>query len=75
MIERSLPVPRQETLVSVFIPSTPNPATGWYAMVPERDIVPLPISVEDAFKLLISGGIVNPTLGGRPESLLPSERV
>jgi uncharacterized membrane protein len=73
VIERSLPVPRQETLVSLFIPSTPNPATGWYAMVPERDIVPLPITVEEAFKLLVSGGIVNPTLAARPESFAPSE--
>ncbi|MEN9243909.1 MAG: DUF502 domain-containing protein, partial [Gloeomargarita sp. DG02_5_bins_242] len=75
VIERSLPVPRQERLVSVFIPSTPNPATGWYAMVPERDIVPLPITVEEAFKLLISGGIVNPTMAVRPESLVQSEHV
>ncbi|APB34996.1 hypothetical protein GlitD10_2654 [Gloeomargarita lithophora Alchichica-D10] len=73
VIERSLPLPRRETLVSVFIPSTPNPATGWYAMMPERDIVPLPISVEEAFKLVISGGIVNPTLAVRAEIFIQSE--
>ncbi len=50
-----------ETLISVFIPTTPNPTSGWYAMVPEHDLIDLSISIEDAFKILISGGIVNPT--------------
>ncbi|HIK10959.1 MAG TPA: DUF502 domain-containing protein [Oscillatoriaceae cyanobacterium M33_DOE_052] len=48
-------------LLSVFLPTTPNPASGWYAIVPEDEVMPLSISVEDAFKLLISGGIVSPT--------------
>lgn len=47
--------------VSVFIPSIPNPTTGWYAIVDEADLQTLDISVEDAFKILISGGIVSPT--------------
>lgn len=49
-----------EPMVSLFIPTTPNPTTGWYAVVPESDVVPLSISVEDAFKVVISGGIVSP---------------
>jgi uncharacterized membrane protein len=52
---------RPENLISVFIPTTPNPTSGWYAMVPEHDLIDLSISIEDAFKILISGGIVNPT--------------
>ncbi|MBE9186812.1 hypothetical protein IQ270_19665, partial [Microcoleus sp. LEGE 07076] len=40
---------------------TPNPTTGWYAIVPETDLVNLSMSIEDAFKLIISGGIVNPS--------------
>ncbi len=51
-------VPQQ--LLSVFIPTTPNPTSGWYAMIPEQDVVNLSMSIEDAFKVLISGGIVNP---------------
>lgn len=47
-------------LVSVFIPSTPNPTTGWYAVVCEEELQTLEMSVEDAFKILISGGIVAP---------------
>lgn len=46
-------------LLSVFIPTTPNPTTGWYAIVPEEEVVNLSISIEDAFKIVISGGIVS----------------
>jgi uncharacterized membrane protein len=49
----------QKTL-SVFIPTTPNPTSGWYAIVPEEDVIDLDLSIEDAFKVLISGGIVSP---------------
>lgn len=48
-------------MLSIFIPTTPNPTTGWYAIVPEDDVVNLTMSIEDAFKLVISGGIVSPT--------------
>ncbi len=49
-----------QAMASVFIPTTPNPTTGWYAIVPEIDMVATELSVEDAFKVLISGGIVTP---------------
>lgn len=49
-----------EKMISVFIPTTPNPTSGWYAIVPEQDAINLAISIEDAFKVLISGGIVSP---------------
>jgi len=45
-------------MLSVFIPTTPNPTTGWYAVVPEDEVVNLSMSVEDAFKVIVSGGIV-----------------
>jgi uncharacterized membrane protein len=48
------------SLLSIFVPTTPNPTTGWYAIVPEQDVVDTEISVEDAFKVLISGGVVAP---------------
>jgi uncharacterized membrane protein len=47
-------------MLSLFIPTSPNPTTGWYAVVPEEDVITLDISIEDAFKLIISGGIVSP---------------
>jgi uncharacterized membrane protein len=49
-----------EGMLNLFIPTTPNPTTGWYAVVPEQDVVDLAMSIEDAFKVIISGGIVNP---------------
>jgi uncharacterized membrane protein len=57
-----------ETMLSVFIPTTPNPTTGWYAIVPEDEVLTLAMSVEDAFKVVISGGIVSPGAS----SLVPS---
>lgn len=47
-------------VVNIFVPTTPNPTSGFYLMVPEEDIIPLEMNVEDAFKVLISGGILNP---------------
>lgn len=47
-------------MLSVFIPTTPNPTTGWYAIVPEDEVVNLSMPIEDAFKIVISGGIVSP---------------
>ncbi|MBD1842300.1 DUF502 domain-containing protein [Cyanobacteria bacterium FACHB-63] len=47
-------------MLSVFIPTTPNPTTGWYAVVPETDVINLSMPIEDAFKVIISGGIVSP---------------
>jgi uncharacterized membrane protein len=47
-------------MLSVFIPTAPNPTTGWYTVVPEGSVKDLEISVEDAFRTIISAGIVNP---------------
>jgi uncharacterized membrane protein len=49
-----------EKMLSVFIPTAPNPTTGWYAVVPERLVKDLELSVEDAFRTIISAGIVSP---------------
>ncbi|HHP7231066.1 MAG TPA: DUF502 domain-containing protein [Xenococcaceae cyanobacterium] len=56
-----------QKMISVFIPTTPNPTSGWYAIVPENEAIDLAISIEDAFKVLISGGIVSP--GNNPSSV------
>ena len=47
-------------MLSVFIPTTPNPTTGWYAVVPEDEVINVSLSIEDAFKIVVSGGIVAP---------------
>ena len=46
--------------VNVFVPTTPNPTSGFYIMVPETDTIVLDMTVEEAFTLIISGGIVSP---------------
>ena len=43
----------------VMIPHVPNPLVGFVVMVPDEDIVPLPISVEEAVKIIVSGGVIN----------------
>jgi uncharacterized membrane protein len=47
-------------MMNVFVPTTPNPTSGFYILIPEDELVYLNMSVEDAFKLIISGGIVSP---------------
>jgi len=44
---------------SIFIPTTPNPTSGMFVMIPEKDIMILNISVETAVKLVISGGLLH----------------
>lgn len=45
-------------LVNVFVPTAPNPATGYLVFVPPEDVITLDMSVEDGFKLVISAGII-----------------
>jgi uncharacterized membrane protein len=47
-------------VLNVFVPTTPNPTSGYYVLVPEEDVIMLNMSVEEAFKLVMSGGIVTP---------------
>lgn len=49
-----------EEVVNVFIPTTPNPTSGFLLFVSKREIMPLSMTVEDAIKLIISGGILTP---------------
>ena len=47
-------------MVNVFIPTTPNPTSGFLIFVPLEDVIYLDMSVEEALKFIISGGIVSP---------------
>ncbi len=47
-----------ERVLNVFVPTTPNPTSGYYLLVPEEDAIPLDIGVEQAFKMIMSAGIV-----------------
>jgi uncharacterized membrane protein len=55
--------------VNCFIPTTPNPTSGFYLLVPESDVREVDLSVEDAFKLIMSAGLVSPGHATRQRSL------
>jgi len=50
----------EDVVVSVFVPTTPNPTSGWLIFVPRKSLTELTMSVDDAFKMIISGGILTP---------------
>jgi uncharacterized membrane protein len=47
-------------LVNVFVPTTPNPTSGFYLLVPANEISPVEMSMEEALKLITSGGLITP---------------
>jgi uncharacterized membrane protein len=47
-------------MVNVFVPTTPNPTSGFLLFIPKEDAVELDMSVEDAIKLVVSAGMVVP---------------
>lgn len=47
-------------VVSIMVPTTPNPTSGYLIFVPRKDVVPLEMTVEDAMKMILSSGIVVP---------------
>lgn len=51
---------RELAAVPVFLPTTPNPTSGWMSLVPTGELRIVDISIEDAVKLIVSGGIVSP---------------
>jgi uncharacterized membrane protein len=47
-------------LVNVFVPTTPNPTSGFYLLVPSHEVTLLNMTMEEAFKLITSGGLITP---------------
>ena len=47
-----------EEILAVYIPTTPIPSSGFLVMVPAKDVTPTEMSVDDAMKVVISGGIL-----------------
>jgi uncharacterized membrane protein len=46
--------------LTVFVPSTPTPVTGWMVLVPREEVIPIDLTIEEAAKILMSGGIATP---------------
>lgn len=58
-------------LMSVFVPTTPNPTSGFLLFFPKEDVIELDMSVEDAAKLVISAGLVYPNAKDPTKPPLP----
>ena len=64
----------QERMISVFLPTTPNPTSGFLLFVPAEDVVELDMTVEEAAKLVISAGLVTPPTKEELEAQARRER-
>lgn len=66
-------------MVSVFLPTTPNPTSGFLLFVPKKDVIELDMTVEDSAKLVISAGLVYPggttDVDGEPDLIELMDRV
>ena len=50
----------KQDIINVFIPSSPGPLTGFFVLIPRGEAIFLDIAIEDAIRLLVSGGLLNP---------------
>jgi len=64
--------------MGIFVPTTPNPTSGFLIYVPENKVIHLDMTVEDGAKLIVSAGVVlpkdqqvNPAIAGQPEGRPP----
>ncbi len=53
-----------EPMLNCFLPTTPNPTSGFYLLVPETEIIDVDFTVEEAFKIIMSAGLVAPPANG-----------
>ncbi|MBI2880796.1 MAG: DUF502 domain-containing protein [Candidatus Tectomicrobia bacterium] len=56
----------RETVINVFVPTTPNPTSGLLIFVPREQIIPLEMSIEDGIKYVVAGGLIVPPYKPRP---------
>lgn len=74
----------QKHLVCVFVPAAPTPFSGFVLYVPREDLLPLPLSVDEAMRIIISAGVIHPShqavgpatgMMGGPHPAIPEEMV
>jgi len=61
----SATLPDGRSALYVFFPTTPNPTSGWLALIPTEDINDTDMTIEEGLKLVMSGGVIRPQ---RPET-------
>jgi uncharacterized membrane protein len=59
----------KETVINVFIPTTPNPTSGFLVLVPRKQVINLDMTVGEGMKMVVSGGAVVPPHGVKPPAL------
>jgi uncharacterized membrane protein len=66
-------IPRRlgKEMINVYVPTTPNPTSGFYLSLPKEDVVELDMPVEDGFKIVISSGLIIPPEHTEPKPVLP----
>ena len=64
-------LPEDDDTISVFLPTTPNPTSGFLLFVPRNEVIVLDMSVEDAAKLVISAGLITPDWPRRVKAARP----
>jgi len=60
MVEERIDLGNNKKGIFVFLPTTPNPTTGWLALLPEDEVIETDMSIEQGLKLVVSGGVVFP---------------
>lgn len=60
-----------ERVLNIYVPTTPNPTSGYFLLMPESEVIPLSMSVEDGMKMVISGGFYTPSV---PEAANKSDK-
>lgn len=63
-----------ENLVNVFVPTTPNPTSGFLLMLPRKEVIPMQMSIGDGMKTIISGGAVTPPFNHSDNGLRNTDR-
>lgn len=69
--EVSQKIPVAEQMISVFLPTTPNPTSGFLLFLPQSELIELEMTVGDAMKLVISAGLVYPNMKDADQPSLP----
>ena len=67
----TLKVSNSDTLLSIFIPTTPNPTSGFLVLTPDSEVIETNYTVEEAFKFIVSSGIVGKQLGTSDGATVP----
>jgi uncharacterized membrane protein len=64
-----------QKMINVFMPSTPNPTTGFLMFIPEKNVVKLSMSVDQAIKYIISAGLITPAIPAIKKAIVKKKKL